>query len=598
MKRMGLFKNLLLPVLAVFTVLVYLGFTNKEGHVEGDPLSLEYMLVDESGDRLFVSAKTAHRIEVLNLNTRAKVGAINLPERPKGMALQGGRLYVTCSEGPGTIEVFDAKTLKPIKSIKGRSGVVAPVVSPKNNSLVVCNQFLDEVSVYDLSTLQEKTRIKTGRQPIGAVLGKNERYLYVANLLPDARADIDTVATDLTVIDLKKGQFIKNIALENGSNALRGINLSKDGRWVYVSHNLGRFQVPTSQLEQGWMNTSAMSIIDTENMMRVATVLLDEPENGAAGIWGIDSDGEKIYVAHSGTHDFSVIEEAPMIERLLKHNDKPSLAYDLTFLNGIRQRIKVTGNGPRQLVVNGNELIVSTYFSDTLNFFDINNEYENQTLAMNPNLRESKARQGERLFNDAQYCFQGWQSCNGCHPNDARIDGLNWDLLNDGIGSPKNCKSLLLSHETPPAMITGIRASAEVAVRAGFRHIQFTQMPDEKASTVDAYLKSLKPTPSPYLVDGQLSAKAQRGKKAFEKAKCSACHNGTYFTDKRLHKVLPDTATMLDTPTLIEVWRTAPYLHDGRARTMEDVIKVERHGILRKISKKEMEDLAEYVLSL
>ncbi|MHC4147198.1 MAG: cell surface protein, partial [Planctomycetota bacterium] len=79
-------------------------------------------------------------------------------------------------------------------------------------------------------------------------------------------------------------------------------------------------------------------------------------------------------------------------------------------------------------------------------------------------------RRGEMLFNDALLCFQSWQSCASCHPSDARVDALNWDLLNDGLGNPKNTKSLLLSHETPPAMITGIRENAEIAVRAGFRH--------------------------------------------------------------------------------------------------------------------------------
>ena len=43
---------------------------------------------------------------------------------------------------------------------------------------------------------------------------------------------------------------------------------------------------------------------------------------------------------------------------------------------------------------------------------------------------------------------------------------LNWDLLNDGVGNPKNTRSLLLAHKTPPAMFLGVRANAEAAVRA------------------------------------------------------------------------------------------------------------------------------------
>ena len=53
-----------------------------------------------------------------------------------------------------------------------------------------------------------------------------------------------------------------------------------------------------------------------------------------------------------------------------------------------------------------------------------------------------------------------------------------------------------------------------------------------------------------------------------------------------------------DTPTLIEVWRTAPYLFDGRAATMEEVFEVHKHGIDKKVSKKDIEALTEYVNSL
>jgi len=120
------------------------------------------------------------------------------------------------------------------------------------------------------------------------------------------------------------------------------------------------------------------------------------------------------------------------------------------------------------------------------------------------------------LFNDARICFQNWQSCASCHP-DGRADGLNWDLLNDGTGNPKQTKSLLFSHKTPPSMITGIRSNAETAVRAGLRHILFSEQPEETAAAMDTYLRSLKPVPSPYLRNGKLSEAAKRGKKLLKR---------------------------------------------------------------------------------
>ena len=52
----------------------------------------------------------------------------------------------------------------------------------------------------------------------------------------------------------------------------------------------------------------------------------------------------------------------------------------------------------------------------------------------------------------------------------------------------------------------------------------------------------------------------------------------------------------MDVPTLIEIWRTAPYLYDGRCATMKDMLKV--HGPRTRVSEKEIEELEEYILSL
>ena len=126
------------------------------------------------------------------------------------------------------------------------------------------------------------------RQPKQIAISKDGQYLFVANFLPAGRADVDTVASEVTIIDLQTEEIIKHIPLANGSNALRGMCISADGKYVLVTHNLARFQVPTTQLEQGWMNTSALSIINAQTLEIVATVLLDDSGYGAAGSWGVD----------------------------------------------------------------------------------------------------------------------------------------------------------------------------------------------------------------------------------------------------------------------------------------------------------------------
>ena len=119
-------------------------------------------------------------------------------------------------------------------------------------------------------------------------------------------------------------------------------------------------------------------------------------------------------------------------------------------------------------------------------------------------------------------------SCASCHPNNARVDGLNWDLLNDGIGNPKNNKSLLMAHETPPMMWLGVREDMKQAVEKGFM-FQMRQPEEQEIEAVVAYLQSLQPEPSPYLTaDGKLTAAAERGKAVFESkaTQCCDCHSG------------------------------------------------------------------------
>jgi cytochrome c peroxidase len=337
-----------------------------------------------------------------------------------------------------------------------------------------------------------------------------------------------------------------------------------------------------------------------EKQAFLGVVLVDEPERGAAGVWGIRCNQKHIYVTHSGTHDISIINHPAMLEKFLAYPNKAQLDYDLRFLHGLRERRPLEGNGPRVIYLDEDKLFIPTYFTDILNIIDVSSNALT-TVALNPDRIETKEHLGEKHFNDATKCFQHWQSCNGCHPGDARMDGLNWDLMNDGIGNPKNCKSLLYSHVTPPSMITGIRPSAEVAVRAGFKFIQFYDIDEESAAAVDAYLKALRPVPSPFLVDGELSKKAEEGQKVFERLRCGYCHSGPYFTDLKMHRIGEDIEFEQgwDTPTLIEVWRTAPYLFDGRAATMEEVFTRFKHGIEnKKVSPKEIEALVEYVNSL
>lgn len=547
---------------------------------------------------LWVTHKGTRTVDRYSPDGKRRLSSVVLNEAPTGLTLDGAGVgYVTAFDPVvGRSMLYRIVGDKVDRSVEAPYGATAPLL--KAGSLYVAGQFDERVVEFDPVTLVAKRETKVLREP--KAMAATDDYLFVVNFLPAQAANLDVVAAELSVIDRKELKVVKNIKFANGSNALRDVTVTDDGRYVLVSHNLGRFTVPTSQLQQGWMNTSAVSVVDAKTLAYLGAVIVDEPNRGAAGTWGVVQQGDKLVVSHSGTHDVSVIDYPKFAAKLSTYKGGiETLAYDLRFLYGFRQRIPLVGNGPRAMAIAKDKLYVPTYFSDTLNVVDLATN-EVSTVGWNTDRVETLGQVGERVFNDASFCFQNWQSCNGCHPGDARTDGMNWDLMNDGIGNPKNCKSLLFSIQTPPSMISGIRVSAMLANRKGFTHIQFSNIPESLALAVDAYTSGLVPVPSPLLVDGQLSAQAQEGRKVFDKLGCGECHSGPYFTDMKMHRIGADVefAPGWDTPTLREVWRTAPYLFDGRAATMKEVFTVHKHGIEKKVSDKDIDVLVEYVNSL
>ncbi len=580
-------KNVLLLFLAAFSITV----SAQQPMFTTDALAI-------GGDRFVLSNKGTKNVIVID-KSGLTVKQWAFEEPVTGICMNKQTVYVTSSYGKGWLTAIDMITGKTGFKTETGMGACAPLMNNDGSRVYVFNQYLASVSELDVSSGKVLRQTKVLREPVGGVLTPDGRYMFVINSLPMQRADVDFVTAEVSVIALPDFKVVQNIKLENGSNALRGICITPDGQFVFVSHNLGRFQVPTSQLNQGWMNTNAVSIINVPTLSFEGSLLLDEPDRGAAGIWGVACTDGKLFVTHSGTHDLSIIDQNILRERLEKYPNKSNLSYDLRFMYDLRKRVPLPGNGPRNLSIADGKLYIPSYFSDTLNIVDIASE-EITSVAYNPKRIMSAENIGEKAFNDATWCYQNWQSCNGCHPGDARTDAMNWDLMNDGIGNPKNCKSLLYSHVTPPSMISGIRASAELAVHAGFKFIQFSDIPPYLLECVDAYLKGLRPLPSPWLVNGAPAEKAVSGRKVFEKLRCDYCHAGQYFTDMKRHTigVNLESEAGWDTPTLIEVWRTAPYLFNGRAASMKEVFTVYKHGISEKVSEKDIDDLVEYVNSL
>ncbi len=619
-------------VCVLLTVGTFLG--GRSFAETGDFLSPISVVAGVDGKELYIGETTANQVAVFDIASGKVSKVISVGKNPVGLDISadGSKLYVTSAVPAGKVQIVDVRDGSVTDSIAAGHTPIAVVESPDSKTLYVCNQYNNNIGVVDLSSKKQVAAIAVVREPVAAALTSDGKYLFVANHLPAGPANTDYCASVISVIDTAEKNVIKNIELPDGSTNVRGITISPNGRNAYVTHVLARYQFPVTYLEKGWINTNAMTIIDVPERRYVNTVLVDDVDLGAANPYGVacTADGKNILVTHAGSYELSVIDRKGLHKRLLaadsaRHftseihsgggrklfdssysaEDVPN---DLTFMAGIRRRLKLDGIGPRGLAVIGKKVYIAEIYTDSLGVVDIDADAQSaiQSIPLGKVKPATFIRKGEVLFNDASLSYQKWNSCTSCHTCDGRASALNWDLLNDGVANPKNTKSLLLAHKTPPAMITGVRESAEVAVRSGIRYIQFASTTERKAQAIDAYLKSLKPISSPYLVNGKLSKAAENGQKLFSKAGCVLCHSQPLYTNMRKYDIGTSTEQddnkEFDTPTLIEVWRTAPYLHDGRATTIKEVLtkfnKNDRHGRTSELTDKEIEELAVFVLSL
>jgi hypothetical protein len=220
---------------------------------------------------------------------------------------------------------------------------------------------------------------------------------------------------------------------------------------------------------------------------------------------------------------------------------------------------------------------------------------------------------GKRIFYDAadpRIARDGYLSCASCHDNGEQ-DGRVWDFTGFGEGL-RNTISLEGRTGTVHGFLhwsanfdeiqdfeaqirsfaQGTGLMSDAAFNAGTRAQPLGDRKTGLSPDLDAlaaFLRSLNAFPeSPWRNgDGTLTAAAQAGKAAFTTFGCAMCHGGTRMTISGDATKLRDIGTIkpssgrrlgaplpgLDPPTLLGVFATAPYLHDGSAATLEDAIR-------------------------
>jgi cytochrome c peroxidase len=248
---------------------------------------------------------------------------------------------------------------------------------------------------------------------------------------------------------------------------------------------------------------------------------------------------------------------------------------------------------------------------------------------------------GKRIFYnaaDTRMSREGYLSCASCHL-DGDSDGQVWDFTDRGEGL-RNTTSLRGQggHATAPFHWTGNFDEVqdfENDVRNSFGGTGFMSDADYFAGTrrlplgdpkaglsqdlddLAAYLDSLVETGRSPRRDGlgALTAAAEAGKLLFESLGCRTCHGSERFNDPNpgsRHDVgtiktssgqrLGAPLDGLDTPTLAGLWATAPYLHDGSANTVKDVLTTAnpdgRHADASALSPDQLDQLVDYLMQI
>jgi cytochrome c peroxidase len=142
----------------------------------------------------------------------------------------------------------------------------------------------------------------------------------------------------------------------------------------------------------------------------------------------------------------------------------------------------------------------------------------------------------------------------------------------------------------------------------------------EDLDAISAYImRGIKQPPNLfYNPDGHLTESQLRGKELYERStdnsgnpipennRCVTCHPGPLYSNLKLADVgtlaATDDSIAFDTPHLTNVFASAPYLHDGSAKTLEEIWTVygteDKHGYVNDMSKTQLNDLVNYLKSL
>lgn len=603
---------------------------------EAPPTHSTTLAVDAANDRLWVVNSDANSVSELSLSTFAVLAEHDAGLHPRTIALdEAGRPWVT-SQDDDTLVLLgdDTRTI----ALPWGCRPYGVAFTPDASRAFVSCEGSGEVLAFDGATGAPAGVAALYDDPWGprpslrglAVVADGAsvlatRYLSDASEGTVYQLDADSLAVQPAwSLAFDEGPDT-NINSRGVPNKLSGLTISPDGVRVAIpsaKDNIARGLLRDGQpLGADSTVRTIVSWLDLETGAEDVSARIDLDDQDSAIATAFSPTGDLIFVATQGANKIDVYD-----------------AYDGRKVGGF-----VTGLGPQGLAVHDGHLFAHSALANTLNVIDIRGLLKRGDASA-PRLAEvalttrdtltPEERLGKQIFYNAnarEMTADGYISCASCHP-DGGHDGQTWDFTDrgEGLRNTTDLRGKAGGHgflhwsgnfdevQDFEHDMRSFFGGAGLMDDADFFDGRDEPLGAPKAGVsprldaLAAYVQSLDRYPrSPYRQpDGSLHEDAARGARLFERLGCETCHSGPDMTDSATgarHDVgtltnasggrLGGTLDGIDTPTLLGLHASAPYLHDGSAPTLDAVLANEAH-VGKSLSDQQRHELAAYLLSL
>lgn len=586
------------------------------------------LALSPDGMKLYVVAQESNELLVVDAGAGKVTGNIPVGTKPHTVIVSkdGNNAFVS-NQWADNVYCIDLDALKVTDTLKTGNGPAGMVLSKDEQFLYVVNSFSNDVSIIDLSTGKEKKRLTAGNNPVGAALSPDGSLVYVTSRRILPRPSREPIQVEMTVLDARHQRAIER-KMFHGAYIMENVAFTPSGDFAIATLIKPKNLIPSIQVEEGFMMNHGFGIIEPGDTGRVIQLLTDEPNAYYSDPFDVvvSPDGTKAYISSSGVNMIQVVDLEKV--RTLISGATPEALQTYAHHRGISEkyvtaRIPVGAN-PKGMVISpdGKYLYVAEQLDDRVAVINTESNRVEKHIDLGGPKKITMARRGKKIFHNAGGTFQNQYSCYTCHPDEGE-DGLVYNMAGVGMGrNVTNVQSLRDIGDIPPYKWNGHNQS--VYKQDGFRFSTFLTRTepfnyDDLDALASYIMTGIKNPPNlVYNPDGVLTEAQKRGEKIFfrthtnygeeipYKSRCYICHPPPDFTNLYLEDVgslsETDDSIPFDTPQLNNLFISAPYLHDGRAQSLEEIWTTydnrDRHGITSDMTKDQLNDLVEFLKSI